>query len=81
MAENEDDAVTADENARGGGMSETEIDYNVMGSFPASDPPAWTLGISRRRRPREEFEGEKPNTHDPSHHNDDAPPSDLDKYY
>ena len=26
-------------------MSEAEIDYNVMGSFPASDPPSWTLGV------------------------------------
>ena len=31
------------DNARHGGahMSEAEIDYNVMGSFPASDPPSW----------------------------------------
>jgi hypothetical protein len=25
-------------------MSEAEIDKNLMGSFPASDPPSWTLG-------------------------------------
>ena len=25
-------------------MSEEEIDANIAGSFPASDPPAWTLG-------------------------------------
>jgi predicted SnoaL-like aldol condensation-catalyzing enzyme len=25
-------------------MSEAEIDRNLMGSFPASDPPSWTLG-------------------------------------
>jgi len=31
-------------------MSEEEIDYNVMGSFPASDPPSWTLGISRWKK-------------------------------
>src|ERR687883_469 len=28
----------------GGAMSEAEIDRNLMGSFPASDPPSWTLG-------------------------------------
>lgn len=27
-----------------GEMSEAEIDANVEGTFPASDPPAWTLG-------------------------------------
>lgn len=27
-----------------GEMSEEEIDANVEGTFPASDPPAWTLG-------------------------------------
>ena len=26
-------------------MSEEEIDQNLMGSFPASDPPSWTLGV------------------------------------
>ena len=27
--------------------SEDEIDLNLIGSFPASDPPSWTLGIAR----------------------------------
>jgi len=26
------------------GMSEDEIDLNLAGAFPASDPPSWTLG-------------------------------------
>lgn len=51
-------------------MSEEEIDYNLMGSFPASDPPSWTLGVRPRKTSREEFEGEKPSPHDPSHQNE-----------
>jgi hypothetical protein len=30
-------------------MSEDEIDHNLMGTFPASDPPSWTLGVERDR--------------------------------
>lgn len=58
--------------ARVGGeqMSEAEIDYNVMGSFPASDPPSWTLGVRPHKTSSEEFEGEKPSPHDPSHQNE-----------
>jgi hypothetical protein len=28
-------------------MSEEEIDANLMGTFPASDPPSWTLGLDK----------------------------------
>jgi hypothetical protein len=60
------------DNARHGGghMSEAEIDYNLMGSFPASDPPSWTLGVRPRKTTRDDFEGEKPSPHDPSHQNE-----------
>lgn len=27
-----------------GAMREREVDENIDGSFPASDPPSWTLG-------------------------------------
>ena len=46
----------------GEAMSETQIDYNVMASFPASDPPSWTLGVRPHKTCSEEFEGEKPST-------------------
>jgi hypothetical protein len=35
-------------------MSEAEIDQNLAGSFPASDPPSWTLGTDHRERSRSE---------------------------
>jgi hypothetical protein len=54
-------------------MSEEEIDCNLMGSFPASDPPSWTLGVRRDKTSQEESEGEKPSPHDPSQQNE--PPS------
>jgi hypothetical protein len=31
------------------GMSEKEIDANLEGTFPASDPPSWTLGTEHQR--------------------------------
>jgi hypothetical protein len=61
-----------DDRPRQGGdcMSEEEIDYNVMASFPASDPPSWTLGVRPHKTCSEEFQGEKPSPHDPSHQNE-----------
>lgn len=29
--------------------TEDEIDLNLIGSFPASDPPSWTLGVTREK--------------------------------
>ena len=52
------------------GMSEEEIDYNLMGSFPASDPPSWTLGVGRHKTFVTEFEGQKYSDSDPSHQNE-----------
>jgi hypothetical protein len=35
-------------------MSETEIDETLAETFPASDPPSWTLGTDHRDESRSE---------------------------
>lgn len=47
------DVIIDDDDIRKGGMSEDDIDRNLMGSFPASDPPSWTLGIAYTGPPAE----------------------------
>ena len=34
--------------SHGGILSEDEIDAQLDDSFPASDPPSWTLGVESR---------------------------------
>jgi hypothetical protein len=43
-----------------GEMSEAEIDKNLEDTFPASDPPSWTLGTNHREEPLEENKDEPP---------------------
>ena len=42
--------------ARGERMTEAEIDETLAGSFPASDPPSWTLGIDRQTTKGNDYE-------------------------
>ncbi len=42
--------------AGAGEMSEAEIDENLKETFPASDPPAWTLGTDHRPDAEQESE-------------------------
>jgi len=53
MAKDEDRIVQSG-TAQSDEMSEAEIDKNLMDSFPASDPPSWTLGIEHREETQDE---------------------------
>jgi hypothetical protein len=53
MAEDKDSE--RDQNAEdAAGALEDEIDATLEDSFPASDPPSWTLGTDHRAEPPEE---------------------------
>jgi hypothetical protein len=41
-----------------GEMSEAEIDKNLQDTFPASDPPSWTLGTNHREEQSVENDGQ-----------------------
>ena len=41
-------------------MDEQEIDDNLAGTFPASDPPTWTLGTDHREEPPAEESPRQP---------------------
>ena len=47
MTEDKDEFERAASQPNISEISEDEIDRNLMGTFPASDPPLWTLGVER----------------------------------
>lgn len=49
-------------------MSEREIDETLAASFPASDPPFWTLGLEEERLSHEGTIPQKPREADPTRH-------------
>lgn len=51
MAEDEDREGAGGPAPNEGVMSEAEIDRNLAETFPASDPPSWTLGTDHRDEP------------------------------
>lgn len=53
MAEDEE-RIDGSGGGRDEGMSEDEIDHNLMETFPASDPPSWTLGVDHSEETRGE---------------------------
>ena len=54
MAEDKDNATNATDSSCEDAMSEAEIDETLMDTFPASDPPSWTLGSDHCSETKEE---------------------------
>jgi hypothetical protein len=48
MTEDKEQAGTSKAAEDDSPMSESEIDLNLIETFPASDPPSWTLGTDHR---------------------------------
>jgi hypothetical protein len=48
MSDNKERVARAAPQPGEGEMSEAEIDRNLAETFPASDPPSWTLGTDHR---------------------------------
>ncbi len=75
MTKAKDQPANEDEEPSDGEMSEAEIDYNLMETFPASDPPSWTLGISPHKKEHHSFDVDLPSASDPSHQNEETQPT------
>ena len=50
MAEDKDGFERPASQPNSSEISEDEIDRNLIGTFPASDSPSWTLGIERNQK-------------------------------
>lgn len=50
MTEDKDQLARAADQPDLSKISEDEVDRNLMGTFPASDPPSWTLGVERDKK-------------------------------
>lgn len=60
MAEDKERPEQSAARPRATEISEAEIDQNLVGTFPASDPPSWTLGVERTKKPDAVSTAEKP---------------------
>ena len=58
MTEDKDQLAPAADQPDPSKISEDEVDRNLMGTFPASDPPSWTLGVERDKNPASESQME-----------------------
>lgn len=60
MTEGKDELTDASKHSGEGEMTEKEIDDTLAGTFPASDPPSWTLGTNHREEPKGEQSSSQP---------------------
>jgi hypothetical protein len=69
MAGDENRAAPESPERVGGEMSEAEIDRTLAETFPASDPPSWTLGMDHQSEPP------TPETEPPARDEGESPPA------
>jgi hypothetical protein len=65
MIESESDSQDASAH-RNCEISEEEIDLNLEDTFPASDPPSWTLGTNHCQKSPAESDEEESGTDEPA---------------